>query len=385
MKNVIYFDGNATTPLDERVLEVMLPYLKDCFGNSASIDHVYGIEAKRAVDNARECISDIIKTSPSEIIFTSGATESNNLAIQGIMKANAEKGKHLITSVTEHPAVLETFKMMEANGYEATYVPVDQYGVIDLDMLKKSVRPDTVMVSIMAANNEIGTLAPLKEIGSITREAGVIFHTDAAQAVGHVPIDVQSMKIDCMSISGHKCCGPKGIGALYIRKSNPRVKLLPSVFGGGHERGYRSGTLNVPGIVGLGKAIQISKKEMAFEAKRFTQWRKYLLSYFSENDIVVELNGHPNNRIPHNISIYIPGIENKALLNRLKEFALSAGSACSTLEAAESHVVKALHLQERRSFNTIRIGFTRLNTKSEVEHLAKHIAEEVKGIRNIFG
>ena len=382
---VIYFDGNATTPLDERVLEAMMPYLKGTFGNPASIDHIYGIKAKRAVDDARDSISTIIKSSSSEIIFTSGATESNNLAIQGIMKANTNKGNHLITSVTEHPAVLETAKTMEANGYDVTYVPDDQYGIVDLGILKKSIRPDTVLMSIMAANNEIGALAPLKEIGTIAREAGIIFHTDAAQAVGHIPIDVQSMKIDCMSISGHKCCGPKGTGALYIRKSNPRIRLLPSIFGGGHERGYRSGTLNVPGIVGLGKAMQISQKEMASEAKRFTQWRKYLLSYLSENDIIVELNGHTDDRLPHNISLYIPGIENKALLNRLKEFALSAGSACSTLEAAESHVVKALNFQDRRSYNTIRIGFTRLNTESEVKQLAKRIVEEVKGIRSIFG
>ena len=384
MDSKIFLDGNATTPVDKRVLDSMLPYFSKVYGNPASIDHAFGTEANDAVNNARQTIASIINAKPEEIIFTSGATEADNLALQGIMQANSDKGKHLITCVTEHPAILETTKMLEKQGFEVTYLPVDKFGIIDLKMLEKSIRSDTVLVSIMAANNEIGTIAPIKEIGKITRFHKVYFHTDAAQAVGHIPIDVEVMNIDCMSISAHKMHGPKGIGAFYIRRSNPRVRVSPVLFGGGHERGVRPGTLNVPGVVGFAKALQIAKKEMKAEAKRFQNWRKHLLEYLSSECGGIELNGHPEIRIPQNVNLFVEGVENKVLINRLKEFAISAGSACSTIHAKESHVIKALGFGNHRSFNSIRIGFSRMTIQSDIDLLADRLAEEINTIRKIF-
>jgi cysteine desulfurase len=385
MEPKIFLDGNATTPVDNRVLESMLPYFSEVYGNPASIDHTFGTEANDVVNNARQTIASIINAKPEEIIFTSGATEADNLALQGIMQANSDKGKHLITCVTEHPAVLETAKMLEKRGFEVTYLPVDKLGIVDLNLLKNSIRLDTVLVSIMAANNEIGTIAPIKEIGAITRSYKIYFHTDAAQTVGHIPINVEAMNIDCMSISAHKMHGPKGIGALYIRRSNPRVRVSPVLFGGGHERGVRPGTLNVPGVVGFAKALQIAKKEMKAEAKRFQNWRKNLLEHLSSECGGVELNGHPEIRIPQNVNLFIEGVENKVLINRLKEFAISAGSACSTIQEKESHVIQSLRFSNHRSYNSIRIGFIRLNTQSEVELLTERLAEEITAIRKIFG
>ena len=381
----IFFDANSTTPVDKRVIEAMLPYYSENYGNPASIDHTFGTQANNAIKQARKRIANAINAAPEDIIFTSGATEADNLVIQGILQANKDKGSHLITCATEHPAVLEPAKALEAQGFEVTYLPVDNYGLVDLDMLINSIKPETVLVSIMAANNEIGTIAPLREIGAITKSKGIYFHTDAAQAVGHIPIDVKEMNIDCMSISGHKMHGPKGIGALYIRRSNPRVKIIPSAYGGGHERGLRPGTLNVPGIVGLAKAVEISQKEMAAEHKRCNEWRNMLLQRLNSECGEVELNGHPEHRIAHNLNLFIEGVENKALMNRLQDFALSAGSACSTVKAEESHVIKALGLGNRRSFNSIRIGFCRTNTQPQVELLADRLVEEITAIRRIFG
>ncbi len=385
MDNRIFFDGNATTPLDRRVFEAMVPYFSELYGNPASIDHTFGTEANKAVKKARKEIASVINANSEDIIFTSGATEADNMAVQGIMHANKDRGSHLITCLTEHPAILETAKALEEQGFAVTYLSVDKYGLVNLQELSESIRPDTVLVSIMAANNEIGTIAPLEKIGEITREKKVYFHTDAAQAAGHIPLDVETMKIDCMSISAHKMHGPKGIGALYIRRSNPRVKMSPIVFGGGHERGLRPGTINVPGAVGLAKALQLSKKEMPSEQKRYTEWRGHVLDMLKSKCDGVELNGHHENRITHNISLYIKGVENKALLNRLPEFALSAGSACTTMKSQDSHVIEALNLGDHRSFNTIRIGFSRANSKKDIELLTDRLVEEITAIRRIFG
>lgn len=385
MDERIFFDGNATTPLDKRVLEVMVPYFSEMYGNPASIDHTFGTEANNALKKARKDISTVINASPEDIIFTGGATEADNMALQGIMQANTEKGNHLITCVTEHPAVLETARALEKQGFKVTYLPVDKYGSISLKELSDSIKDDTVLVSIMSANNEIGTIAPLEKIGEITKSKGVYFHTDAAQAVGHIPLDVEKMNIDCMSISGHKMHGPKGIGALYIRRSNPRVKISPILWGGGHEKGLRPGTVNVPGAVGLAKALQLSKKEMNAENERYTKWRMSILKTLGSKCEGVKLNGHPEDRIPQNVNIFIEGIENKALLNRLQDFALSAGSACSTIKSQESHVIKALGFDNGRSYNSIRIGFSRINSQEDVELLAERMIEEITAIRRIFG
>ena len=385
MDSKIFLDGNATTPVDKRVLDSMLPYFSEIYGNPASIDHTFGTKANDAVNNARQTIASIINAKPEEIIFTSGATEADNLALQGIMQANSDKGKHLITCVTEHPAILETTKMLEKKGFEVTYLPVDKYGIVNLAMLEHSIRSDTVLVSVMAANNEIGTIAPIDKIGEIARSHSVYFHTDAAQAAGHIHIDVEKMNIHCMSISAHKMHGPKGIGALYIRRLNPRVRISPLLFGGGHERGIRPGTLNVPGIVGFAKALQIAKKEMKAEEERFTNWRKNLLEKLSSKCGDIELNGHLENRIPQNVNLFIKGVENKVLINRLEEFAISAGSACSTIQAKESHVIESLGLGNSRSFNSIRIGFSRVTTQDDIDLLIDRLGKEIITIRKIFG
>ncbi len=385
MSEQIFFDGNSTTPLDKRAFDAMLPYFSEVYGNPASIDYRIGLEANNAVTRARKKIAACINADPEDIFFTSGATESDNLAILGILQANADKGKHFITCVTEHSAVLETAKELEKRGYDITYLTVDRSGAVDLDQLKESIRPDTVLVSVMAANNEVGTTVPLKKIGEITRSRGTYFHTDAAQIAGHLPLDVKEMNIDGLSISGHKMHGPKGIGALYISQTEPRVKINPISFGGGHEKGLRSGTLNVPGIVGLAEALEISCKEMQKEYDRFVNWRQSLLSKLQQDCGNVELNGHPDSRIPHNISLYIKGVENKDLLNRLPEFALSAGSACTTMKDQGSHVIEALNLGDRRAYNTIRIGFCRMNTQEQFELLSSRLAEEITAIRRISG
>jgi len=379
----IYLDHHATTPVDERVLQEMLPYFTEVYGNAASIDHEFGNEAKRAVERAREQIAKAINAQPEEIIFTSGATESDNIALFGVAEKYARKGKHIITCTTEHKAVLDCCKRLEQQGFEITYLPVNHYGSIDLKMLEAAVRPDTILISIMAANNEIGTIAPLKEIGRIAKNKGILFHTDAAQAVGHIPIDVQDMHIDILSISGHKIYGPKGIGALYRRRSNPRAQLAPVIYGGGHEKGLRSGTLNVPGIVGLGKAVELAVKEMKVQTKRYQEMiaiiYKELLSVAPE----IQLNGHPSERLPHNLNVSIPGLESKALIVQLKDIAISAGSACTTTSVEPSHVILALGSGEARAHSAIRISVGRFNTPDQVKKAAKTLATTIQSILKI--
>lgn len=379
--DVIYLDHNATTPLDPRVLEAMLPYFTELFGNAASIDHNYGYEAKQAVDRAREQIASVINARADEIIFTSGATESDNIALFGVAEKYAGKGDHIITCVTEHKAVLDCCRRLEEMGKRVTYLPVDQYGLVDPEDVRRAITPQTILISIMAANNEIGTLAPLQEIGPIAREHGILFHSDAAQAVGHVPIDVQAMSIDIMSLSAHKVYGPKGIGVLYRRRSNPRVMLTPLIYGGGHERGIRSGTLNVPAIVGFGEALRIAQREMDSDAARFRTWTHRIHQQLAQEIEGVQLNGHPTERLPHNLNLSLPGVESKALIVRLKGVAISSGSACTTIKAEPSHVIQALGFGKQRAHEAIRIGVGRFNDDQQIESAALQILEAVRQLK----
>ena len=374
-------DHHATTPVDPRVLDVMLPYFSEFFGNAASTDHIFGNEANVAVEKARGQISNVIGAKPEEIIFTSGSTESNNLAIKGVAEQYAQNRNHIITCVTEHPAVLDPCRKLEEKGFEVTYLPVDHYGLIDLDELKKAITSKTILISIMAANNEIGVLSPLEEIGQIAREHDIFFHTDATQAVSYVPIDVNKMEIDLLSLSSHKIYGPKGIGALYVRKINPRVKLSEQMNGGGHERGMRSGTLNVAGIVGFGEAAKLAKQLMAEESKRLSKLRDNLYNGLKNKIPEIELNGHPLKRLPNNLNIYIPGVEARSLIVQLKdEVAISTGSACSTNKVEPSHVIQALRLGDDRPYKSIRIGLGRTNEVAEIHLFIKVFVEGIKKI-----
>ncbi len=382
LKFPIYMDHHATTPVDPRVLEEMLPYFSKTFGNASSLDHTFGYDASAAVENAREKIAQTINARHDEIIFTSGATESDNLVLIGTMEKYKDKGDHLITCQIEHKAILDTARHLESLGKKITYLPVNEFGEIDLDLLKKSITDKTVMISVMAANNEIGTIAEIEKIGKIAHDTGVIFHTDAAQAVGHIPIDVEKMNIDLMSFSAHKVYGPKGIGALYVRSQNPRVKPEPIVFGGGQERGIRSGTLNVPGIVGFGKALEIAKNEMNKENEQFKKWVKEMFEIFAKAG--GKLNGHNTKRLPHNLNVYFKGVESKAIINSVSsKIAISAGSACTTQVVEPSHVLLALGFDEERVHSSIRIGLGRFNTEDEIFYAKNEIVNVVENLSKI--
>jgi len=382
IKFPIYLDHHATTPVDPRVMEEMLPYFTEKFGNASSLDHPFGYEASVAVEEAREKLANGIGARHDEIVFTSGATESDNIALIGTMQKYAHKGNHLITCVTEHKAVLDTARHLESLGKKVTYLPVNEYGEINLKELEDAITDDTVMISVMFANNEIGTIADVKSIGEIAHNHDVIFHTDAAQAVGHIPVNVESMNIDLMSFSAHKMYGPKGIGALYVRGVKPRVKPDGLFYGGGQERGIRSGTLNVPGIVGFGKAMEIAISEMDAENKKFAEWTGMMLSEFEK--IGGKLNGHPTKRLSHNLNVSFPGIESKAIINSVsKEIAISAGSACTTQIVEPSHVLLALGLDEETTHSSIRIGLGRSNTKSEINITLKKILETLNHLEEI--
>ena len=382
IKFPIYLDHHATTPVDPRVLKEMLPYFTEKFGNASSLDHPFGYEASLAVEDAREKIANAINARHDEIVFTSGATESDNIALIGTMQKYADRGDHLITCVTEHKAVLDTARHLESLGKKVTYLPVNEFGEINLDELKNSITDKTVMISIMAANNEIGTIADVQAIGKIAHENDVIFHTDAAQAVGHIPMDVQKMNIDLMSMSAHKMYGPKGIGALYVRGVKPRVKPDPLFYGGGQERNIRSGTLNVPGIVGFGKAMEIAVHEMDAENKRFKEWFDLMLSEFEK--IGGKLNGHPSKRLSHNLNVYFPGIESKAVINSIsKKIAISAGSACTTQMVEPSHVLLSLGLNENQTHSAMRIGCGRFNTDEEIKITSEVICSSIVQLRKI--
>jgi cysteine desulfurase len=377
-------DHHATTPVDPRVLEVILPYFNERFGNAASIDHEYGAAAGQSVEKARRQIADGIKAQPDEIIFTSGATEADNLALIGATEQYATRGNHIITCVTEHKAVLDTCHHLEQRGCRVTYLPVDSYGLVDPDEVRRAITQQTVLISIMAANNEIGTIAPVAEIGRIAREHEILFHTDATQSVGHIPVDVEAMSIDLLSMSAHKLYGPQGIGALYVRKRRPRVRLAPLLHGGGHERGMRSGTMNLPGIVGFGCAVELATREMSREAERLKHLR-YLLWTKLQADIEgAEINGHPIKRLPHNLSVAIPGIESRSLLVQLKhDVALSTGSACTTAKVEPSHVLLALGFSAERAHSSVRFGLGRENTEADISFVIERLLVAAKALRQL--
>jgi cysteine desulfurase len=367
--------------MDKRVLDAMLPYFTEHFGNPASITHVYGWEAEAAVKRARETLASAINCAPEEIIFTSGATEANNLAIKGVAEAYFSKGQHIITLQTEHNAVLDPCHYLENLGFEVTFLPVREDGLIDLEKLEKAIRPDTILVSVMAANNEIGVLQPLAKIGEICRQHEILFHSDAAQAIGKIPLDVQQMKIDLMSLTAHKVYGPKGIGALYVRRRNPRVKLAAQIHGGGHERGMRSGTLSTPQIVGFAKAVEIGLAELASESQRQIQLRDRLWQQLSQLDRIY-LNGHPTQRLPGNLNVSVEGVDGSALLLALQPVvALSSGSACSSTSTAPSHVLTALGRSESLAYASLRFGIGRFTKTQEIDIVAQHAITTIQSLR----
>jgi cysteine desulfurase len=383
VKLPVYMDNHATTPVDPRVLDEMLPYFKELFGNSASRNHSFGWAAEEATEVARERIAKLVGATTKEIIFTSGATESDNLAIKGVAEMYREKGNHIITAVTEHKAVLDTCKRLEKYGYRVTYLPVQKSGLIDMDDLKRAMDDKTILVTIMAANNEIGVLQPWAEIGKLCHERGVLFHTDATQAVGKVPIDVNKDSIDIMSISAHKMYGPKGVGALYVRRKNPRVQLAAILDGGGHERGMRSGTLNVPGIVGLGKACAICHEEMPQESTKLSGMRDRLRDKIMGALDETYINGSYEHRLPGNLNISFAYVEGESLLMGIHDIAVSSGSACTSATLEPSYVLKALGAGDDLAHSSIRFGLGRFNTDAEVDYVADRVIETVSRLREL--
>lgn len=383
MKLPIYMDNHSTTPMDPSVLEAMLPYFTEKFGNAASRNHSFGWEAEAAVDAARQQLASLINADPKEIVFTSGATESDNLALRGVAEMYREKGDHIITSTTEHRAILDTAKRLEKMGFSVTYLPVQADGLVDPEAVKKALTPKTILISVMLANNEIGTINPVAEIGKLAKEQGILFHSDATQAVGKIPVDVQAMGIDLMSFTAHKMYGPKGIGALYVRRKNPRVRLAPILDGGGHERGMRSGTLPVPLIVGFGKAADICHQMMPAESKRLTALRGRLQDGIMQQLEDVYLNGHPTQRLPNNVNISFAYVEGESLLMGLKEIALSSGSACTSATLEPSYVLKALGVGSDLAHSSIRYGLGRFNTDEEVDYVIKRTVETVNKLREM--
>lgn len=377
----IYLDCHATTPVDERVLAAMIPYFTEKFGNASSIGHVYGWESEAAVKQTREILAAAINATSEEIVFTSGATEANNLAIKGVAEAYFKKGQHIITVATEHNAVLDPCNYLKTLGFEITILPVKKDGLIDLTELNKAFRPETILVSVMAANNEIGVLQPIAEIGELCHAYNIIFHTDAAQAIGKIPLDVQGMKIDLMSLTAHKVFGPKGIGALYVRRRDRRVQIAPQQHGGGHERGMRSGTLYTPQIVGFGKAVEIALAEQATENQRLTQLRQSLWEQLSQLE-GIHLNGHPQQRLSGNLNISVEGVDGAALLLGLQPvMAVSSGSACSSANTAPSSVLTALGNPQQLAYASVRFGIGRFNTQEEIDIVAKHAIATIQSLR----
>jgi len=375
----IYLDHHATTPIDPRVLAAMLPFFGPKFGNAASRSHRFGWEAEQAVEFARKRVAAIAGATPRDIVFTSGATESNNLAIKGVAEANASKGNHLVTVATEHRAVLDAVRHLERLGYTVTVLPVGADGLLDLDRLRAAIRPETLLVSVMCANNEIGVIQPIREIGSICSEKGVLFHCDAAQAFGKVPLDVNADRIDLMSMSAHKMYGPKGAGALYVRRR--KVQLAAQMDGGGHESGLRSGTLNVPSIVGFGEACALCSAEMLEESSRLGGLRDRLLRQFVAGLEAVTVNGSLEHRLPGNLNVSFAGVNAETLMMSLPEVALSSGSACSSAVAEPSHVLRALGIGQDLAHSSIRFGLGRFNTAEEIDFVAGRVVESVKRLR----
>lgn len=384
LKLPIYMDYHATTPCDPRVVETMLPYFTEKFGNAASRSHAFGWSAEEAVTISREKVAAFIGArNPKEIVFTSGATESDNLALKGVAEFYKDKGNHIITTVIEHKAVLDTCKRLEKEGYEVTYLNVDRDGRVDPDDVKKSITDKTILVSVMLANNEVGTVQPIGEIGKITREKGVLFHTDAVQGLGKVPFDVEAMNVDLVSITAHKMYGPKGVGALYVRRSKPRVRLTAQMDGGGHEFGMRSGTLNVPGIVGFGKAAEIMKNEGAEESKRILALREKLRHQLWKNLDSIQLNGSLEHRLPGNLNVSFAFVEGEALIMAIKDVAVSSGSACTSASLEPSYVLHAMGIGDDLAHSSIRFGLGRFTTEEEVDFVIDLVTNKVNKLRDM--
>jgi cysteine desulfurase len=379
----IYLDNHATTPMDPRVFEAMKPYFMEKFGNAASRNHSFGWVAEEAVEKARKQLADLIGASAKEIVITSGATESDNLALKGVAEMYSQKGDHLITAATEHKAILDTCKRLEKHGCRVTYLPVRKDGLIDLDQLRDAITPKTILVSIMWGNNEIGTVQPIREIGALCHENGILFHTDGTQAVGKIPVDVLADNVDLMSFSGHKMYGPKGIGALYVRRKSPRVQLTAQMDGGGHERGMRSGTLNVPGIVGFGAAAEICRQELPEEMARATHLRDRLKDAILAELDEVYINGSVEHRLPHNLNISFAYVEGESLLMGINDIAVSSGSACTSATLEPSYVLKALGAGDDLAHSSIRFGIGRFNTEEEIDYTARKVIDVVKKLREL--
>ena len=383
MKLPIYFDYQATTPLDPRVLEAMLPYLTDVFGNAASRSHAFGWKAEEAVESARARIAELIGASPKEIVFTSGSTEAINLALKGVADMYAEKGRHIVTSQVEHKAVLDTCKHLEKLGYDVTYLAPTKSGRVTREMVEGALRPDTILVAVMWANNEVGTLNPIREIGELCHARGVLFFTDATQAVGKVPVDVEKDRVDLLCLSAHKIYGPKGVGCLYVRRKNPRVRLVAQMDGGGHERGMRSGTLNVPGIVGIGKACEISRLEMEKDRVHTQALRDHFEKRIFESLDHVHRNGDPEHRLPNNSNLSFSYVEGESLIMGIKDMAVSSGSACTSASLEPSHVLRSMGVGDELAHSSIRFGFGRFTTKEEVDYAIDHVILSVRRLREL--
>jgi cysteine desulfurase len=379
----IYLDNHASTPVDPRVLEAMLPFFTQRFGNAASRNHSFGWAAEEAVENARAQVARLINASPKEIVFTSGATEANNLALKGAAEAYRDKGNHIITQVTEHKAVLDTCKRLEKSGFEVTYLCVDRGGLINASELRSAIRPTTILIAVMYANNEIGVIQPVAEIGRIAKEKNIIFHVDAVQAIGKVPVNVEAENIDLLAITAHKLYGPKGAGALYVRRRNPRVQIAALLDGGGHERGIRSGTLNVPGIVGLGKACELCQAEMATESLRLQALRERLKDGLEAKLDGVSINGSMAHRLPHNLNMSFAQVDGESLMMGINDVAVSSGSACTSANLEPSYVLSALGVSEDLAHSSIRFGLGRFNTAEEVDYVIDRVAEVVIKLREL--
>ncbi|PYR36429.1 MAG: IscS subfamily cysteine desulfurase [Acidobacteria bacterium] len=383
VKLPIYMDYHATTPVDPRVLEAMLPYFTERFGNAASRNHPFGWEAEEAVERARKQVADLIGANAKEIVFTSGATESDNLAIKGVAEMYREKGNHIITCVTEHKAVIDTCKRLEKEGYRVTYLPVQKDGLISLDDLRDALTDKTILVTIMTANNEIGVIQPIAEIAALAKAKGILVHTDGVQAVGKVPFNVNDLKVDLVSISAHKMYGPKGVGALFVRRRNPRVLLAPLIDGGGHERGMRSGTLNVPGVVGMGKAAELCRQEMAADTARLSALRDRLNTKLHQGLDEIYINGSTEHRLPHNLNISFAYVEGESLLMGINDVAVSSGSACTSASLEPSYVLKALGAGDDLAHSSIRFGLGRWSTEEEVDYVAGKLISVVTRLREM--
>lgn len=383
VKLPIYMDYNATTPVDRRVLEAMLPYFSEDFGNAASRSHSFGWRAEAAVEAAREQVAGLIGASGKDLVFTAGATESNNLAIKGVAEMYADKGRHIITCQAEHKAVLDSCKRLQQRGFTVTWLSPDEFGRVSAEQIAQAITPETILVTIMAANNEVGTLNPLAEIGKVCKARGVLFHTDATQAVGKIPVNVEEMGIDLLSLSGHKMYAPKGIGALYIRRRGPRVRLVCQMDGGGHERGMRSGTLNVPGIVGLGRAADICQAEMPAEAARLTAIRDSLHQQIVAQLDHVKLNGHPVERLPNTLNLSFAYVEGEAMMMKIKDVALSSASACTSASLEPSHVLRAMGVPDELAHSSLRFSLGRHSTQEEADFAAAHVVQAVRELREL--